>query len=387
MKILITNGHLNVGGVEKSLVNLLNGIDYSRYEVDLLLFEGTGDYFNEIPKDVNVITHDFTKTYGSFISVILNSLKEMDFKTIYFKIVLTLRNKLGINGEILLKLLNIFIKTKSKYDIAIAYRVGIPTEYVSYATKADKKFVWWHHGEFDYSDSLVKTWNRAFRNIDEMICVSEYTKEMVKPYFLNIKKNVIPNMIDPMMIINQSNSMNPYENVDLIKIVSVGRFSAEKHMIDAIYAMNELIKKGYTNLIWYLIGDGSEKNKIINKIKEFNLEEKIICVGAVANPYPYIKYADIFVHLSHVESQGITILEALALNKKSVIVGSFGAKEFIVNEKNALLAELEINDLVNKIEKLILEPNKFDFISYQNETVKRFTSENIIKVFYDVINI
>ena len=59
-RILITNGHMKVGGVEKSLVNLLNAIDYSKYCVDLILFEGTGEYFTDIPKEVNVIICDLT---------------------------------------------------------------------------------------------------------------------------------------------------------------------------------------------------------------------------------------------------------------------------------------------------------------------------------------
>ena len=48
-KILFINGHLNVGGIEKSLVDLLNWIDYSRYDIDLLLLEGKGDYVESLP--------------------------------------------------------------------------------------------------------------------------------------------------------------------------------------------------------------------------------------------------------------------------------------------------------------------------------------------------
>lgn len=47
MKILITNGHLGIGGVEKSLVDLLKSIDYSKHQVDLLLFEGLGNIYRK----------------------------------------------------------------------------------------------------------------------------------------------------------------------------------------------------------------------------------------------------------------------------------------------------------------------------------------------------
>ena len=55
-RLLFVNGHLNVGGVEKSLVDLLKAIDYDKYEVDLVLFEELGDYIDEIPKNVNIKT-------------------------------------------------------------------------------------------------------------------------------------------------------------------------------------------------------------------------------------------------------------------------------------------------------------------------------------------
>ena len=42
-KLLFINGHLNTGGVEKSLLDILQHIDYSQYHVDLLLLEGRGD--------------------------------------------------------------------------------------------------------------------------------------------------------------------------------------------------------------------------------------------------------------------------------------------------------------------------------------------------------
>ena len=64
-RLLFVNGHLNVGGVERSLVDLLKYIDYDKYEVDLVLFEELGDYIDEIPANVNVIFYDLTKTYGS----------------------------------------------------------------------------------------------------------------------------------------------------------------------------------------------------------------------------------------------------------------------------------------------------------------------------------
>ena len=49
--ILFVMPSLGSGGAEKSLVNLLNLIDYEKYAVDLLLFKREGLFLSQIPKE------------------------------------------------------------------------------------------------------------------------------------------------------------------------------------------------------------------------------------------------------------------------------------------------------------------------------------------------
>ena len=62
-KILFINGHLNTGGVERSLVDVLKHMDYTKYAVDLLLLEDTGDYVSELPPEVKTRFRDIHHTY------------------------------------------------------------------------------------------------------------------------------------------------------------------------------------------------------------------------------------------------------------------------------------------------------------------------------------
>ena len=68
--ILFINGHLNAGGVERSLADILKHMDYTKYAVDLLLLEDVGDYASELPPEVHVLFRDIHNTYGSFVSSI-----------------------------------------------------------------------------------------------------------------------------------------------------------------------------------------------------------------------------------------------------------------------------------------------------------------------------
>lgn len=55
-KLLITAMSMNIGGAEKSLVNLLSLLDYEKYDVDLLLFQRRGEFLPQVPAEVNIIS-------------------------------------------------------------------------------------------------------------------------------------------------------------------------------------------------------------------------------------------------------------------------------------------------------------------------------------------
>lgn len=377
MKLLFVNGHLQIGGVEKSLVNLLNAIDYSKHQVDLLLFEGLGEYKNQLPEEVNVIKCDLTKTYGSFFSSVGKALVNREFSLVYWKIALTLRSKLGPQW---IKIVRLFYTAKS-YDCAIAYRVGICSDYVGFAVKAKKKYMWWHHGDFSYDNHTVSHWQRTSKELDAIVCVSQSTKDLIYPYFKKYVKNfyVIPNMLPQDEILKKSVMFHPYENEKDTVLVSVGRMSPEKKMKNVVFAMDLLLKNHYTNVKWFIVGDGAEFSDIQNLIKERHLENKVICVGRQENPYPYIAGADLFVHTSFVESQGLAVLEAMALGVPCVVTKSLGVMEFVKDASNALLAEQSVESMTEKIIQFL---NSAEIASSMHEcqknTVENFSPRKII---------
>ena len=386
MKILFANGHLNSGGVEVSLLNLLNSIDYSKHQVDLLLFEEYGELSDRIPDDVNVILFDLTKTYGSFKKTILRAIKNRDFTTLFSKIIISLTSRISIKFNFLFKFLRIVEK---KYDCAIAYRVGFPADYIGYAVKAKKKLVWWHHGEFNYSDDTVKKWKKVFSKYDKMICVSECTQNMMMSRFVELqdKIEIVPNMVICDDIQRRSVKFNPYVDVVRKKIlVSIGRFSREKHMKDIVYVADKIKRISDKDFVWYLVGDGVEKEEAEAKSCELGLQNQLVFVGNQANPYPYINYADVFVHTSYVESQGIAVLEAMVLNKVSVVVRSAGTNEFVKNGVNAIQAEQSIDDLAEKVLYALKNLENLDFSKGQKDTVNMFSPDKIMKRFYSLIN-
>ena len=385
MNFLIVNGHLHIGGVEKSLVNFLRSIDYSQHQVDLLLVEDTGEFEKEIPPQVNVFFYDLKPTYGSVRNVLLKAIKTGNLEVARQKIAITMANK--INGK-WLKALPLPKELRKTYDCAIAYRVGMPLDIVSYVINAKTKCVWWHHGEFDYSGNEVRKWHRAFERVDHIVCVSDSSRRMIQPFFpgLEEKMCVIPNMIIPEEIQRKAEAFDPYiDEAGKRILVSVGRMSAEKHMADTVDVMRELTNRGFDDLVWYLVGDGPERSLIEEKIHRYGLQESFRLVGIQENPYPYIKHADIFIHPSWVESQGITVLEAMALEKKCVVVRSKGTEEYVSDGVNAYQSEQNIKSLCDKIEKALCESVKDQFGDGLKNTIDGFCTQVVLSKFFSLI--
>lgn len=383
-KILFANFHMNIGGVEKSLLDVLQHLDYSKYEVDLLLFQGIGDYKNEIPEKVNIMEIDLLKTEGSFKKLIINSFKEHKFANLKFRLLSKKINK-TLNPYLLAKMKKYWSLSK-KYDIAIAYRFGFPMDFVAYIVEAKKKYVWWHHGSYMYLKDETYMINKTLENFDKIVFVSESCMKMAHDNGLNgmEKSVVIPNMIDVEYIEKKSKEFIPYDKNENKIIITVSRLSPEKHIENAVYAAELLVKNNILDFLWYIVGDGSEYGNLKEIISEKNLEDKIILTGNQVNPYPYVRCADVYAHTSYMESQGIAILEAMSFGKLCVVTKSDGALEFCKDGYNSFLCEQNYFDLYS----VIIKAFNYDECEIQSnalDTVKTYTYQDVISKIIDIL--
>lgn len=375
MRILITNGHLRPGGVERSLVSFLHAIDYTKHSVDLLLLEGGGAFLTQIPKEVNVRFVDLQPVYGGFFSTVGRLLKAGEYKLVFCKIVITCAGKIDVQW---MKWLRFCGFSADSYDRVFAYRVGFPAEYAAYAVKAPGKYVWWHHGDFHYDQEQVRRWDRVFREIKNVVCVSNGTAEMIAEHFACVKDRirVLPNIIPVQDIAAKAAAYDPYRGTgQKVRIVTVGRFSEEKRMIDAVYTAEKLLQTGFSDFTWYLVGDGALLKKVQEETASKGLEDYIICVGEKHNPYPYMANADIYVHLSRVESQGLTILEAMSLHVPCVVVRSAGPLEYVRDYENALFAVSDPADIADKILLLLRDRQLWKTIKENSRCPDRFRED------------
>lgn len=371
-KVLFINGHLNTGGVERSLVDVLKHMDYKKYAVDLLLLEDTGDYASELPSEVHVLFRDIHHTYGSFASSIRRCIAAHDWMCLRLRFLFLLRKFFGACA---LKRAATILLGKHHYDCVIGFRPGICSDLAAYSVQTDRKITWWHHGEFNvdhaaYGDMCSK--------MDAVAVVSQSCKEMLQGQLPELADKLvcIPNMLDAEAI-EQKVANSPYTG-DMLHIVSVGRLTPEKHFENIIPAARALREMG-TVFTWHIVGEGPERSQLETLIAENDLKDHVILDGSKTNPYPYMKYADLFVHPSYVESQGLTVLEAMALGVPCVVTKSRGPCEFIEDGVNGLLTEQSPESLTEKVLAILNDKELYQRIKKNTKCPEQFRPDQVMK--------
>ena len=372
-KILISSFDMEVGGVERSLISMLNNFDYNNNEVDLMLYSHTGDFMSMLNERVNLL--DEVEKYTTFRKGIGQTLKEgnlaLGVTRILSKLSASIKgkvNKLSETGIYQMQLmwryaLPFLPKLDKEYDVAISYLW--PHYFVAEKVKAERKIAWIHT---DYStietdiDMDLKMWNK----FDYIMAVSEECKNaFLKKYpSLENKVKVMENITSPEFIkkMAEEDIEEDIKSDNSFKLVSVARLSHAKGIDNAVRVLKILHDKGFINIKWYVVGYGGDEDMIRNLIKENKLEGSFILLGKKINPYPYMKACDVYVQPSRYEGKAVTVVEAQILNKPVIITNYTTAQSQLKNGFDGYITELSIEGIADGIEKLYKDEklrNKF----------------------------
>ena len=331
-RVLIISWSMGSGGAEKSLINFLKTMDYSKNQVDLFLFQKAGLFLNQVPKEVHMIDTSpliETLTGKPSFSLLINkkfSLKGMIIRiwasiwTRYLRLFKTVNEKNV--GPILWKLWNPVLPTLSEksYDTGIAYIHGIPIFYLMDKVKADKK-VGWIHTDYKMTGGDIEFERNYFRKLDQINTVSWACRDSFLLYFKEMEKKVC--VVENQILSHHIQSMakeNMEEKLEFQgqTIVTVSRLSEEKGISIAAMAASILVRKGYP-ILWYVIGTGYQRKELESQIKALDLEKHFFLLGERANPYPYMEKAAYYVQPSIYEGKSIAVEEAKVLQKTILV--------------------------------------------------------------------
>lgn len=386
-KILISSFDLEIGGVERSLINMLNSFDYENYDVDLMLYSHTGDFMNLIPRDVNLLKE--SDDYRTIRMPISSIFKKHKYRLGIGRVLARRRAK-G-NGIAQMQYmwkycLPYFPKVEKKYDVAISFLW--PHYYVTDKVDADIK-IGWIHTDYTSIDTDIEIDMKMWEKLDYIVAVSEECKNAFLMKYPKINKEiiVIENITSPKVIKKLSNEkVNDFTNNDkLFKVLSVGRYSEQKAFDNAIKALRILHDRGYKNIKWYIIGYGSDESLYRKLIKENDLEDSFILLGKKVNPYPYMKMCDLYAQPSRYEGKAVTIGEAQILGKAVMITNYKTAKSQLKDGVDGYITDLSVEGIVDGIEKLYND-NELRLLLQENCLSSDYSNEIELNKLYKIIS-
>ena len=393
-RLLFVMESMGSGGGERSLLSLLQLIDYGKYDVDLLLFSPSGLFMGMIPPQVNLIS--FGKSYDSFVQPVNASVKAYltkgNVKVAYNRIMYskTVNGKGGstlYRDQLAWKYMRCaFENTLPEYDAAIGYLEGKPNFFVADCVKAKIK-IGYIHSDYRKLEMDKKFDEKTFEKLDYIVGVSEKCAEILREEFPDLKEKIraVENITSPTVLQKMADeSVAEYENVNSEILLTVGRIAPPKGYDIAVDAAEILVKNG-VDFKWFAIGRGELQAEIEQKIKEKNLENKFILLGERANPYPYIAGCDIYVQPSYFEGKSIAIDEAKCFAKPIVATKFTTVLDQLADGETAVLAQINAESVAEKIMQLISDNELCEALS-ENLKKEKLGNEEEIEKFYNMLD-
>ena len=365
MKILVLHGHLSMGGEERVLLNVLRNLVELNYDVDLLItwnHKENNLFENEIPKKVN---YEFLFDSYNGKNKLIKEIYRIKAKTTYLK---------KIEKKI----------KKEKYDIVIDYSSNL-LKYNNFDIKIPV-FAWIHFSlTFGEKLTLEKTkkYKKQYKKYSKIFAITRVMKEeFINKVGIDEKKvELVYNPIDLKLIEKKAENVEKkYENyLKQDYFLQVSRLTQQKqpeHLVDIYYKLKQ---SGIKEKL-YFIGDGEKKEIIKQKIKEYNLENDIILLGQIENPYPFFKNAKLFVHTAKYEGLPTVLLESLALGTPVVSYDCPTGPRDILGKNKEYGELISLNDKDMFVEKVLeLMNSKEKYEKYKKLSLIRandFSMEN-----------
>ena len=387
--ILFVINSLGCGGAEKSLLSLLTLLDYDKYDVTLQMIRRGGMFEELLPPEVHVRKElDYTAFCSQSIA---KQMLSFDFRRIAARVRTSLFLRQNRRAGQPLHDAQAYWKYSGTafdplpelYDVAVAWGQGTPTHFVAKKVRAKKKFAWvnadyenvGHDKDFD---------RRYYAAFTEIICVSNklcLTLQKVFPEYA-AKMTTIYDINNPATIFAMANQPCSLRNEGNLTLVTVGRLVPQKGYDIAAKAA-WLLKKRGVRFHWYVVG-GGDSAPIEKDIVQYGIRDCFTLLGAKANPYPYMKAADIYVQTSKFEGYCLTLAEARMLNVPCVTTNFDVVYAQMIDGDNGLVVEMSAEAVVDGIIRLATDQELYQHIKGYQVQEKKGNVEEIEK-FYDLL--
>lgn len=382
-KILFYIETLQVGGIEKILIELLKNINKENFDINLVIgyhLPLLEKFKDDIPKEIKI---EYLLKNNIFCR--FKEKKALGKLSSYEKIlneILAIKRK-KVMEKRLLELLN---------EEKIEYLIDFDMTLATYVEKIKcKKVAYCHFSLKNYHRGIKSRQEKLLKRLEKynrLIVISDKMREEAIEIYPNLEKNIV-RLYNSFNIeeIRKKAEEEIKEVKDKKYILAVGRLEeTQKDFTTLIKGYSKVCKEIEEEL--YIIGEGRHKQQLENLVRDLKIENRVRFLGFKSNPYPYMKNASLFVHSSKFEGLPTVMIEALILGKLIIATDCpTGPKEILNDGKNGILTKLEDeNNLADAIRKMLISKEKNDiFLQNSLDYIKEFDSNNVVKKFEKMI--
>ena len=264
------------------------------------------------------------------------------------------------------------IINSNKIDVVLCHGIqaAILVQILMLFTKKKINFYYMHrilkHKRF--YDVLSRSIYKKFKLI---LCNSNAVKLSLVNFCSNKKIKVIYNAVD----FDQNFKFKKKKNI----ILSVARFEKRKNLLFLLKSF-EIFLKNNNQYYLYFIGDGPEKENLLNYVKKKKIKN-VKFLGYKNNVKYYLKKSKIFVHTSLFEGMSNSVLEAMSYGIPSVVLNSPGVAELHLHKKTGYVSPQNIEIFSKYIQKIAknVKLQKIFFNNSRQRVKKEFSIENTVK--------
>lgn len=373
-RILVIGPGMEIGGVERSLLRLLDAIDYDQYEVDLFLLNHTGELMISLNPNVHLLPENqaFALIRMPIVQLFYKGHFHMGMVRLASKLYGDIRGKIEKKKSINTILCNRIVTRRltafpGYYDYAFGFL--FPHYLLTEKVNAKTKIGWVHTDYSNLNERPDAEYTLSmWENLDYIACVSKAVESSFHTVYPSLSKKtvVIENILSPELIKKYANEFDVTDEIPNdgdIRVLSIGRFTYQKNFDSVPEVCRKILNHGKP-VKWYLIGYGSDEETISSKIREYRVEENVIILGKKDNPYPYIKACDIYVQPSRYEGKSVAVREAQILNKPVLITRYETSSSQLEEGIDGYICEMGVEGITDGLLYLVDHPEIRESLIY-----------------------
>lgn len=365
-KILFLIHDLGQGGAEKVLVNLVNNMDRTKFDITVMALFGGGVNEQFLAEDLRLI----------------NCHKKAFPGNSHLMKLLTPR-----------QLFRFYIR--EYYDIIVSYLEGPSARIVSGCTDPDTKLVSWIHIEQKTRERAAVSFRSyqealaCYRRFDRTICVSDTVrKDFLGLFPLEKPVDVLYNTNESVQIMDSARQSVP-ENTFSDKerrIICVGKILPNKGF-DRVARIHKRLRDAHYPVHTYILGIGPQQSEIEQYVRNHGIQDSYTFLGYQTNPYKYVAKCDLFVCASHAEGFSTAATEALIVGTPVCTVEVSGMKEMLgENNEWGIVTDNDDEALYQGIRRLLDDPALLaHYKEMAHRRGKTFSTENTVRAVEEML--